>query len=141
MSFLFVVNCFLLNSFYKHQGHYHSSNPKCVTFLSLCLCLSVCLTVSLGLNSAGSPWTGPSRAGLMSSIGSYSTCTGFQTWTCWWAMLTSTVTCCQSTTMTTTAKPSPWLTPCFASSCRGKVQPSLRAVCYILDVLFLSLHY
>lgn len=76
---------------------------------------------SLVQSFVGSPWIDRSRDALMSSTASCSMSIASPTWSCWWATLTCTVTCCPSTTMTTTTKPSPLRALCSGCFCRGKV--------------------
>lgn len=76
---------------------------------------------SLVQSFVGSRWIGRSRAALMSSTASCSTFIVSPMWSCWWATPTCTATSYQSTTMTTTIKPSPLPALYSGCSCRGKV--------------------
>lgn len=94
----------------------------------VCICLCDCAHVythlshpSLVQSFVGSLWIGQSRADLMSSMASCSMCIASPMWSCWWAMLMCTVTCCPSTMMTTTTRPYPLPALYSGCSCRGKV--------------------
>lgn len=91
-------------------------------FVWLCWCLFTLLfRLSLVQSFVGSPWIGQSRAALMSFMASYSMCIASPMWSCWWATQTCTATCCPSTMMTTTTRPSPLPVLYSGCSCRGRV--------------------
>lgn len=85
------------------------------------VCIPCVLRPSLVQSFVGSRWSARNRAASMSSTASCSTCITSPTWSCWWATPTSTATCCPSTMMITTTKPSQPPAPCSDCSCRGKV--------------------
>lgn len=92
-------------------------------FVPLCSHVFTCLSrPSLVQSFVGSLWIGRSRAALMSFMASCSMCIASPMWSCWWAMLMCTATCCPSTMMTTTTRPSPQPALYSGCSCRGKVR-------------------
>lgn len=118
-----------------------SLTPVCVSMIVL-TCVRACLlNPSLVQSFVGSHWIDRSRVALMSSMASCSMSIAFPMWSCWWATLTCTATCCPSTMMTTTIKPSPLPALYSGCSCRGKVSTEevfkILVLIYLFDHLFL----